>query len=190
MSDLLVIGGAEVKARPGGAISGFGIVYSGPDSPDKVGDFFSEVSDLGLRGRSTVPLYWDHCLGTEKGELAQATFLRGTKGILFSALLDMDNASQREIWRRASHGELGFSTGAPPHLVQRVPTGIKGVNWLKRWPVAEISLTPTPCEPRCAVEVKSLLAARFEEDDEIPIEARVIMEQVRHYEVMRELHSK
>jgi hypothetical protein len=39
-------------------------------------------------------------------------------------------------------GKLGYSTGSVAHLVERLEGNIK------RWPVYELSLTPTPAEPR------------------------------------------
>jgi HK97 family phage major capsid protein len=50
---------------------------------------------------------------------------------------------------------MGISSGAAGHLVERVKTN--GGNFIAQWPIGEVSLTPTPAEPRNVVSLKSLL---------------------------------
>jgi hypothetical protein len=54
------------------------------------------------------------------------------------------------IMRLIEEGILGYSTGSAPHVVERIG------NTIKTWPILELSLTPTPMDPRTiGVEAKS-----------------------------------
>jgi HK97 family phage major capsid protein len=54
-----------------------------------------------------------------------------------------------DVMKLVKSGALGLSTGALSHLV------VRDNGELKRWVVGEISLTPTPAEPRTLTEVKA-----------------------------------
>src|SRR5262249_42472734 len=57
-----------------------------------------------------------------------------------------------------AQGVLGFSTGAVAHLVGRTKGAVAGTMQIVSWPIAELSLTPTPAEPRTigVTELKAL----------------------------------
>jgi HK97 family phage major capsid protein len=139
----LALGGA-VKALPGDPyqVRTRGIVWGGHDLG---GDTFVKgETDLG-RSRSFVgmPVYYDHA---QRGIKSQIGTVVGAEeddeGIVFAIELDRSKAYVKDVQKLEREGALGSSTGAVGHLVRRK----KGV--LKRWIVGEISVTPTPMEPR------------------------------------------
>jgi len=67
----------------------------------------------------------------------------------------MRDEYEKQIYKLAQAGKLGWSSGALGHLVEREPAG-KAFH-IKTWFIGEASLTPTPAEPRNnAMPVKSL----------------------------------
>ena len=72
-------------------------------------------------------------------------------GLWYEAQLEQASEYAAMIKELIEEGVLGFSTGSAPHVVQYVG------NAVKTWPIFELSLTPTPMEPRTiGVELKSL----------------------------------
>jgi HK97 family phage major capsid protein len=63
-------------------------------------------------------------------------------GVWVEAQIDLSKKYAREVLKLIEEGLLGWSSGSVPHLVEKLQS------WLKRWPVVEFSLTPTPAEPR------------------------------------------
>jgi hypothetical protein len=80
------------------------------------------------------------------------------KGLWYSAQLDLADEYAKMIYELAGKGKLGFSSGAASHMVERVPMG-KSYE-IKRWNLAEASLTPQPAESRNMAEAKSLKAKK------------------------------
>lgn len=119
-----------------------GIAWGGHDL---VGDTFVKgETDLG-RSRPFVgmPVYYDHALGGLKSQIGVVVGAEDDDdGIVFEIELDRNHRYVGDVVRLEREQALGASTGAVGHLVRR-----KG-GVLKRWIVGEISLTPTPAEPR------------------------------------------
>ena len=118
-----------------------GVVYGGHDL---VGDTFLPGTDLGgRRSFLGMPDYYDHTQRGIKSQIGEVVAVGGDdEGIDFTIELDRAKRYADEIMRLYRAKALGGSTGAAGHLVVR-EGGI-----LKRWVIAEISLTPTPAEPR------------------------------------------
>jgi hypothetical protein len=133
---------AEVKALPDPyRLEVRGVVWGGRDL---TGDAFDLSTDLG-RGRpfKGMPVYYDHTLRGLKSQIGQVVAAQeDEEGIVFEVELERRHRYTAEVRRLAEAGALGGSTGSPAHLVAR-----KG-GQLKRWIVSELSLTPTPAEPR------------------------------------------
>lgn len=130
-----------VKAAGDYVIEGYGVVFGGADLH---GETFQHDTDFG-EGRSFVgmPVYYDHALGpirSQIGEVKSYTFT--DDGIEFKVELDKAKAYSDTIMRLATANALGMSSGTAEHLVV-VENGV-----IKRWPMLELSLTPTPAEPR------------------------------------------
>lgn len=153
-----------------------GVVYGGHDL---VGDTFLPGTDLGgRRSFLGMPAYYDHTQRGIKSQIGEVVAVGGDdEGIDFTIELDRAKRYADEIMRLYRAKALGGSTGAAGHLVVR-EGGI-----LKRWVIAEISLTPTPCEPRTvptkaiarprpspyAVELATMLTAEFKAMGTSPI---------------------
>jgi hypothetical protein len=77
-------------------------------------------------------------------------------GLYVEAELDRHNKYIDTVLELADKGVLGWSSGAVSHLVERSQNGL-----LKSWPIAEMTLTVAPAEPRLlgVRELRSLFDA-------------------------------
>ena len=165
-----------IKAVAPFTLSGVGVVYGGEDL---TGDRFSKDTDFGgSRPFVGMPVYYDHALGGIKSQIGTVKVWTPTDtGIDVQIELDRRHKYAADVMKLAEQGALGLSTGALPHLVERVDGEIK------RWVVGEISLTPTPAEPRTTTEVTTkgttvrTAAANTGHDD---IQTAVTTEETEH----------
>lgn len=130
-----------IKAIGDNLIIGTGVVFGGVDL---TGDRFTKNTDFG-ESRSFVglPVYYDHSLGGLKSQIgAVKQWIPTDEGIDVEIELDRRHAYASKVMELVKRGALGLSTGALPHLV------VRENGELKRWVIGEISLTPTPAEPR------------------------------------------
>lgn len=137
-----------IKSISDGRVKGRAIVYYGKDV---TGDQFTPytILDDGMRPFIGMPVYYDHALNGVKSSIGMVTGWEPTDaGIDVEIELNRRHKYYKQIMDLIQRGALGLSTGAVPHLVERE----NGV--LKRWPVAELSVTPTPAEPRTFAAVK------------------------------------
>lgn len=132
-------------------IGGYGVVFGGSDL---VEDTFKPDTDLGLDIVPHKPIYYDHTLGKVKNKLGEVVKEKADEmGLWIEAQLDRHREYVDEVMALLKKGALGWSSGAVAHLVER-----EG-RMLKRWPIYEFSLTPTPAEPRTlGVELIKTLA--------------------------------
>jgi HK97 family phage major capsid protein len=141
--------GGAVKAVAPFTIKGRGVVYGGADL---TGDTFTKATDFGeTRPFVGMPVYYDHSLGSMRGQIGTVkSWQPSDDGIDVEIELDRRNKYAAEVMKLVKSGALGLSTGALSHLV------VREGGELKRWIVGEISLTPTPAEPRTLTnEVKA-----------------------------------
>jgi len=172
-NDTLVFFGSEVKALGDGRVGGYLVRFSGPDDPDlsPMRDFFTPQTYFGPRDGDGVDTYFHHAIPVHPDlkALADRTFapLHITKdalGLFAETVLNLADDYDRKVYEMAQAGRLGWSSGAPSHLVRRRP--VKGANEVTRWPIAEGSLTPTPAEPRNrAYSLKALIAQEADSQD-------------------------
>ena len=143
----------SVKAIGDYMVKGKGIVFGGFDLTD---DRFTPDTDLGgSRPFEGTPVFYDHAMGGIKSQIGVVkAWMPMDDGIDVEIELDRRHKYADDVMKLVESGALGLSTGAVSHLVVREP--VKGGYEIKRWHVAEISLTPTPAEPRTATEVKSI----------------------------------
>ena len=139
---------SSIKAIGDYALRGRGIVYGGADL---VGDTFTKATDLGeMRSFVGMPVYYDHALGGLKSQIgAVKAWHPDSEGIEVEIEIDRRHKYADQVMQLVKSGALGLSTGALSHLV------VRDSGEIKRWIVGEISLTPTPAEPRTLTEVKS-----------------------------------
>lgn len=148
MNDFVKSYGSGVKAVGDYTLQGRGIVYGGQDL---TGDRFTKATDLGdTRSFVGTPVYYDHGLSSIRGQIGTVKMWTPTDdGIDVQIELDKRLDYVGDVMKLVKSGALGLSTGALSHLV------VRDKGELKRWVVGEISLTPTPAEPRTLTEVKA-----------------------------------
>lgn len=134
--------GGNVKALSSNRFSVLGVAWGGSDL---VGDTFVRgTTDLGA-GRSFVgmPVFYDHAQGDIKSQIGQVVYADETDaGLVFTVELDRAERYLDEIHRLVRAKKMGSSTGALGHTV------VRRAGKLLRWHIGELSLTPTPAEPR------------------------------------------
>jgi HK97 family phage major capsid protein len=137
-------------------VAGYGVIYGGEDLE---GENFQPDTDFMLDLVPVKMVFYDHTLQHEvKHMLGNATVTPNDSGLWVEAQLDRHKVYVNEILRLVEEGILGWSSGSVGHLVEREGKTIK------RWPIIEFSLTPTPAEPRTlGVERLKALAKEFPE---------------------------
>jgi hypothetical protein len=154
MSDILISYGSAVKALDDGKIGGYAVRFGGKDL---TADDFGADTNFGFAGQDTrrVDIMFHHGqpIQTKSGgkirvpsPIGYATLKMSDDGILIEdAILFNAEQYQKHLDR------LGWSTGAAAHTVLRDDSG-----HIKQWQISEVSLTPTPAEPRNLIAAKSL----------------------------------
>lgn len=153
----LVTFGGEIKALGDGKVGGYLIRYSTKDDPDLTNDYFTKDTNLNIP--ENLPVLYNHGLDSKmkKRVIGKAVVSFDEVGAWAETQLAMRDEYEKEIYKLAEAGKLGYSSGALAHLVEREPVG-KGVAFIKSWFVGEASLTPTPAEPRNSIiPLKSLI---------------------------------
>jgi len=151
---------ARVKAlSDDGRVGGYLVVWGDPARRDLQGEYFTPETDLGLDWYPRRPVLYHHGLDDELGPvmIGQIELMQPDQtGVWVEAQLDLRNHWGRVVLDLVQRGVLGWSSGSLPHLVE-VSVG----GHIRRWPVVEGSLTPSPAEPRYtdAVTVKAAFEA-------------------------------
>lgn len=148
----------ELKAKENGVVEGYLVRFGNPNDTDLEKDYFTKSTDFGFEfdnGEShKLGLYYNHgmdkVLGTKK--IGYGEVKMDDKGLWYSAQLNMADEYSKMIYDLAKKGQLGFSSGSASHMVEREMMG-KAYE-IKRWALAEASLTPTPAEYRNKAEAK------------------------------------
>jgi hypothetical protein len=76
--------------------------------------------------------------------LPPATVTKDAKGLFFETTLDLDDPFQAAISELVSLAVFRWSSGTASHAVRKSADD----GHILLWPICEVSLTPTPCEPR------------------------------------------
>jgi HK97 family phage major capsid protein len=154
--------GSAIKTLGDGKLGGHLIVYGDESAPDIEGDFFTKSTEFDFEDGDSRPVYYLHGLdgALKKRRIGKATLTRDEVGVWIEAQLDLRDEYEKAIYQMATDGKFGWSSGAAAHLVERERVG-KSLR-LKKWAIAEASLTPAPAEPRAqVVYVKSSDAALY-----------------------------
>src|SRR3990167_3046428 len=156
--DVLINFGSAVKALGSGRVGGYLVTYGDPDHTDASGerDYFDKQTDFDFEfpGKSTT--YFNHCLPVETKDgrqiiidrkLTTSELKQDEFGVWAETVLDERDAYESYLLKMAVAGKLGWSSGAPPHLVKRERVG--KAHHVTRWPLGkDASLTHMPAEPR------------------------------------------
>ncbi len=135
-----------VKALGADRVGGYLVVWGGPAQTDLHGEYFTPQTDLALDWFERRPVLYHHGLdGALKAALIGVidTLVPDATGLWAEAQLDLRRRYVRAVRDLVERGALAWSSGSLPHLVEVDPDG-----QIKRWPIVEGSLTPTPAEPR------------------------------------------
>lgn len=155
MSELVT----AVKMVSDDRIGGYLVVFGDEATKDLHGDYFTRSTDFGLDWFEVRPALYHHGLdgAVKTAPVGRIDTLKADNvGLWAEAQLDKRNQYVQAVKRLVESGALAWSSGSLPHLVQR-----DGNGQIKRWPIIEGSLTPTPAEPR--MTNVSVIKAAFEE---------------------------
>jgi len=136
-------------------IGGYALVFGNNRERDIEGDFFTKDTDLFLDVYGAQPIFFDHAVGVPLPDGVPQELPRhfmvgriiksapDDQGVWVEAIIDAHNEWVESIYELIDRGALYFSSGSVPHLIKRTENGE-----VKSWPIIEVSLTPTPAEPR------------------------------------------
>jgi hypothetical protein len=166
-------------------LSGWLIYYSDPTNPDLAGDYFNAQTDLDLGGRRELSTYFEHGqeekIGRRRIGRAQLTQKSGGLWVSVKPVPELPAKVWDSFVSLANDGLMGFSSGAPGHLVERERRG--NTHWIKRWPLIDASLTVGPCESRCMAQVGDVVKHQGSLDARI---AKVRADYLRHLQAVND----
>lgn len=146
-----------IKALEGeGRIGGYLVVFGDASKRDLQGEYFTADTDYALHMYDKRPALYHHGLDdTMKGQvIGYIDTLRADEvGLWAEAQLDIRNMYVQKVQQLVDRGVLAWSSGSLPQLVEVDPSG-----HIRRWPIVEGSLTPSPAEPR-RTNVQSIKSA-------------------------------
>lgn len=149
----IAVGGTgAVKALGDGKVGGYLVQFSTKSDPDLSGEFFTADTDFDVEDGAQTAVYYHHgmdpTLKTRK--LGTGTIKKDDVGVWVEAQLSMRDAYEKQVYKLAEAGKLGWSSGTAVHLAEYKPAG--KATEITRWPLGlDASLTPTPAEPRTRV---------------------------------------
>jgi len=121
-------------------VGGYGVIFDGEDLE---GETFTPETDFMPDLVPDKLVLYDHTQGDVKHVLGKTVKEEADDfGIWVEAQLDKSKEYIKEILKLIDEKILGWSSGSVGHLIEREGKTIK------RWPIVEYSLTPTPAEPR------------------------------------------
>lgn len=152
--------GHQIKRLGQNTFGGHAITWGDEDQRDIEGDYFTKGTDLWLDVYQNQPAMFDHASGVripddpaldEEGQEMPRRYKLGhivkavkdDLGLWVEGVVEAHNEWVEGVWHLIDKGALYFSSGSVPHLIKRTSGGE-----IKSWPVIEISMTPTPAEPR------------------------------------------
>ena len=139
-----------------GRVGGYLLAWGQPHKRDMQGEYFTPETDVGLDWYERRPVLYHHGLD---GALKAAVIgvidrlAPDEIGLWAEAQLDLHKRYVRAVQRLVDQGVLSWSSGSLPHLVE-----VEAGGRIKRWPIVEGSLTPSPAEPR-RTDVRTLKSA-------------------------------
>lgn len=164
-----------IKSLGDGKVGGYLCVWGNENRKDAHGEYFTPDSQLALEYYPERPVLFHHGLSNVEGMKIGTIYklVPDDRGLWAEATLDINHEDPeiRRFARRAYDmvcaGKLGWSSGSIPHMVEVDDSGE-----IKKWPIVEGSLTPTPAEPyRTSVSaLKSAISALESEYTEPPKE--------------------
>jgi len=152
-----------VKRLGGGRIGGYAVLWGDAERRDLTGEFFTQrTQDLEtlFQAMGRLPLLYQHAAdGALKAAVVGPVdvLMRDEIGLWYEAQLSMAEQYRQAIDGLIEQGVLGTSSGTLP-AARRVN---RSTGEIERWAIAELSLTPTPAEPRMMERPVAEVAAAF-----------------------------
>lgn len=149
-----------LKMLDNGKLGGYAVLFTDENTPDLVGTYFTKDTDFGLRNgeRSDVPIFFHHGLDSQMKttQIGWGNLKLMDAGLWLEMQLKARDEYEREyaeyiaaIQKMVDMGKAGLSSGALLHTYEEEKRG--NVRWIKTWTLGEVSITPTPAEPRTQV---------------------------------------
>ncbi len=120
-------------------VGGYGIIFGGKDLE---GETFESDTNYMLDLVPIKMVMYDHGAAIKHFIGNAKTVTADEYGLWVEAELDRHADYVAQIEKLVKKGALGWSSGTAGHMT------IRDGKSIKRWPVVEFSLTPTPAEPR------------------------------------------
>jgi hypothetical protein len=152
----LIAWGGAVKSIAPNRIGGYLAVWGSPAEKDAQGEYFTPDTDFALDYYANRPALYHHTLDATLGGLKVGTIdtlKLDEAGLWAEAQIEEHNAYVQKIRELVDKGVLGWSSGSVPHWVDVDKSG-----QIKRWPIVEGSLTPTPADWRGKTRVMTMKA--------------------------------
>lgn len=137
-------------------VEGLGVPYRGPDNgKDLDGEFFDEETDFLLDDYTDRPLRYQHgrdsLIKYDKiGTVKEIT--RQERGLWVQSQIDRRNQYADMLEELLGKNVLGYSSGAQDSAAKIDPA----TGHIERWPIVEMTLTPTPANPYAVIFAKTL----------------------------------
>lgn len=148
----------EIKRTGENRIGGYAVVFGDSFNKDLEGDYFTENTDFMLDYFDNQIVLLDHNMrlaelpnGKKLEEKMPRDSIMGNVvkfqkdeiGLWCEAMVDDREEWVQYVLELIEQGKMNWSSGTIPHLVKRADDGN-----LKSWGIVEVSVTPTPAEPR------------------------------------------
>ena len=172
---------SEIKMDSDGKIAGQFVYYGNPEEVDLQGEFFTKETDFWLSDAKSdgdnyecsLPMIYHHGLANLRGAEARVGSWTAIKtmdnGMWIEGQLDISHKYADKIKKLVDMGVLGLSSDSIGRLVSRKKHQKKGGSvWeLTSWPLAGVSLTPNPAEPRLLpvveADAKAIIGDSFDD---------------------------
>lgn len=138
-----------VKALGDSRVGGYGIIWGSAEEPDVYGEWFTaqtEEMTAIFKAVGKLPYLYHHAMDENLRGIPIGTIdamKQDEVGLWYEAQIEMSNAYREAFFDLTRKKRLGSSSGTLPGARSVSKTGE-----IVRWPVVEISATPTPADLR------------------------------------------
>lgn len=159
----LVARGGSLKALANGKVLGQGVMFTSAQKKDLTGDYFDTDTDFMWEGKEKRAALYHHGLDPVMGTklIGDGWNYKGKDSVSLwvEDQLNMRDEYEKAIYELSEQNKMGLSSGTASHMIIRNDDGK-----LVRWPIVEISYTPTPAEPTTSVSpIRSIKAMGLED---------------------------
>lgn len=143
-----------MKAMGKGRLGHYAVLWGDDNKRDLYKEWFDQSTDeldVIFKAMGKLPALYQHAMDdTVKTSVVGVvdTMKADDIGLWVETQLNLADQYSQAIEQIAETGKLGTSTGTLPGARKVAKTG-----YIERWPIAEISLTPTPAEPRMRTQI-------------------------------------